>query len=119
MNNAEIKYTKVGELLFPNLSLDEAAQMPLGKWGLMRKTYLMEHREPLYMMMLTDGSLWEHLQEIDRSATEMYEQMMASAALSCGATENLKATDPMKWVGLMNTTKAQVEEVILHDLIYS
>lgn len=116
-NKVEITYTQVGDFLLPNLTLPEYP--PLGRWGLKRQAYLQKYRDLFYKTMLADGSLWDHLMEVDESATEMYKQLMADLAPKCGATEALKAKDPLKWVGLMNNCKAQAEEIILHDLIYA
>ena len=69
--------------------------------------------------MILDGSLFPHLREIDRAAYDRLDRMIPELAKNAGATEELKAADPMKWVGLMNACKAQAEEVILTELVYS
>ena len=69
-------------------------------------------------MILTE-TLFPHLREIDEAANRRLEQMMPELMKSAGATEALKAADPLKWAGLMNTCKAQAEEVILAELIYA
>ena len=114
----EIKYIQVGDQLFPDLELTDREQTPLGKYGLMRQSFLQEHRPIIYNRMLLDEKLFPHLREIDKTATERLEQMMPQLAKEAGATEELKASDPMKWVGLMNTCKAQVEEILKAELIY-
>ena len=85
----------------------------------MRKTYLKEHRPILYNQLLMTEKLYPHLAEIDETANRRLEQMMPKLAEAAGATEQLKARDPMKWVGLMNTCKAQAEEILLAELINS
>ena len=85
----------------------------------MRKTYLKEHRPILYNQMLLSEKLYPHLLEIDETAQSRLEQMMPQLAKEAGATEELKAGDPMKWVGLMNTCKAQAEEILMAELINS
>ena len=114
-----LTYTKNGDYLIPNLSLSEQPEKPLGKYGRMRKVYLKEHRPILYNQLLMSEKLYSHLLEIDRTANSRLEQMMPQLAESAGATEELKASDPMKWVGLMNTCKAQAEEILMAELIYS
>ena len=91
----------------------------LGKYGRMRKQYLKEHRPVVWTQMVMDGTLFYHLYAVDREAYERLDHMIPALAKSAGATEALKAADPMKWVGLMNTCKAQAEEVILEELIYT
>ena len=98
---------------------EPAAGETPGKYGRMRKTYLKEHRPILYNQMLLSEKLYPHLLEIDETAQNKLEQMMPQLAKEAGATEELKASDPMKWVGLMNTCKAQAEEILMSELINS
>lgn len=90
----------------------------VGKYGLMRLRYIKEYRKPLYNELLKDGELEKHLLSIDQAARDRLDLLMPQFAQAAGATEALKAKDPLKWVGLMNTCKAQVEEIIMEDLIY-
>ncbi|MGI6700832.1 MAG: TnpV protein [Christensenellales bacterium] len=112
-------YTRNGDYLIPDLSLTEAEQKPLGKYGRLRKDYLKEHRPILWNRMILSETLYPHLREIDETANRRLEQMMPELMKSAGVTESLKASDPMKWVQTMNSLKAQAEEVILSELIYS
>jgi hypothetical protein len=107
MNNHEI----------PVIGLSEAATENLGKYGRMRKQYLQEHMPELYNSLLLSGTLYAHLLEINQTARKRLELMMPEMAKAAGATGELKALDPLRWAGLMNTCKAQVEEVILIELI--
>ena len=118
MNNP-MSYIQNGDYLIPNLKLSQQRSKPLGKYGRMRKTYLKEHRPILYNQMLLSEKLYPHLIEIDETAQSRLEQMMPQLAKEAGATEELKASDPMKWVGLMNTCKAQAEEILMAELINS
>ena len=115
----EMTYTRNGDYLIPDLSLTETEQKPLGKYGRLRKTYLKEHRPILWNKMILSETLYPHLREIDETANRRLEQMMPELMKSAGVTESLKASDPMKWVQTMNSLKAQAEEVILNELIYS
>ena len=114
-----LTYTRNGDYLIPDLSLSEQPDKPLGKYGRMRKSYLKEHRPILYNQMLMSEKLSPHLIEIDETAQSRLEQMMPQLAKEAGATEELKASDPMRWVGLMNTCKAQAEEILMAELINS
>lgn len=102
----------------PTIGLSEAATENLGKYGRMRKQYLQAHRPGLYNSLLLSGTLYAHLLEIDQTARKRLELMMPEMAKAAGATKELKAHDPLCWAGLMNTCKAQVEEVILSELIW-
>ena len=115
----ELNYRTSGDYLIPELTLTEQEQKPLGKYGRMRKKYLQEHRPVLWNRMILSETLYPHLREIDETASRRLEQLLPALAKAAGVTEELKASDPMAWVGLMNTCKAQAEEVILTELIYS
>ena len=115
----QLTYIRNGDYLIPDLKLTPQPDKPLGKYGRMRKTFLKEHRPILYNHLLLSEKLYPHLLEIDEAANSRLEQMMPRLAESAGATEQLKASDPMKWVGLMNTCKAQAEEILLAELIRS
>ena len=104
---SELTYTRSGDYLIPDLSLTEQPQAPLGKYGRMRNDYLKEHRPVLWNSLLLSEKLYPHLREIDEAANNRLEQMMPELMKSAGVTESLKASDPMKWVGLMNTLKAK------------
>ena len=113
-----LTYTQNGDYLIPNLKLSEQPGGNLGKYGRMRKKYLQENRPGLYNRLLLSEKLQAHLLEIEQTAQNRLEQMMPKLAQAAGATEELKASDPMKWVGLMNTCKAQAEEIILSELVF-
>lgn len=116
MNNLE--YIKNGDYFIPNLVLKEQPQTPLGKYGRLRRTYLQEHRPVFYNHLLLSEKLYPHLLEIDQAANERLAQLMPQMVKAAGITEQLKATDQMRWVGLMNTVKEQAEEIILSELIH-
>ena len=114
-----LTYTMNGDYQIPDLKLTEQPEKPLGKYGRMRKAYLKEHRPLIYNQLLLTEKLYPHLIEIDETAQSRLEQLIPQLAKDAGATEQLKASDPMKWVGLMNTCKAQAEEILLAELINS
>ena len=114
-----LTYTMNGDYQIPDLKLTEQPEKSLGKYGRMRKAYLKEHRPLIYNQLLLTEKLYPHLIEIDETAQSRLEQMMPQLAKDAGATEQLKASDPMRWVGLMNTCKAQAEEILMAELIHS
>ena len=113
-----IQYRKEGDYFVPDWEIPESQQKHLGLYGLLRKAYHEEHRSGLCTRMILTGTLYDHLYETDRAAQERLDTILPKLAASAGATEVLKAKDPMKWVGIMNTCKAQVEETIRSELIY-
>ena len=114
----ELTYTKNGEHWIPDLTAAEQP-MALSKYGRMRERFLKEHRTITYNNLLLSGKLTAHLMEIDQAAVNRMEEIMPELAKQAGATEALKATKPMRWVGLMNTCKAQAEEIVMNELIYA
>ena len=78
-----------------------------------------EHKRVLYYTLLTSGKLYEHLAEIDSSARDMAEYLIKKMAKKQGVTEELKATDMMRWVGMMNNIRACADEMVLNDIVYS
>ena len=86
-----------------------------------QKKYLEDyaHKRVLYFTLLTSGKLYEHLAEIDTSACNMAEYLIKEMARKQGVTEELKATDMMRWVGLMNNIRACADEIVLNDIVYS
>ena len=116
---AELAYSRNGDYYIPDLILEKQPDKPIGKYGHMRKRYLQEHHPDLYSSLILSEKLYPHLLEIDEAANRRLEVMMPELMKSAGVTENLKANDSMRWVGLMNTLKEQVEEIILSELIYT
>ena len=114
--NNSVTYSTVGDYQLPNLTLSQP-QKPLGRYGRMRRTYLMQHRPVLYNSMLLNGTLHPHLLEVEHTAENQKQQMMTELLKQNPAPD--KAQNQLMWVQHMNSLKAQVEEVILMELIYS
>lgn len=105
--------------LIDNNSTTPPARPPyIGHYGRLRKAYLEGYSPDLYTALVANEKLYEHCAEIDATARSRIDLIMPQLAKSAGATEALKATDPMKWVGLMNACRAQAEEIAKFELIY-
>ena len=115
----ELNYRQAGDYQIPDLTLSEQEQKPLGKYGRMRKAYLKEHKPILWNRLLLSEKLYSHLREIDETAKRRMEQMMPELMKRSRVTEKLKAENPMTWVAMMNNLKAQAEEIILKELVFS
>ncbi len=115
-NGIDYVLDEVTETYLPNLKVEPTE--PIGKYGRLRKKYLKDYRNPLYQAMLIKGTLDEHLAEIDRTANKYLDRIIKGMAEADGLTEEMKNTDMLRWVGLMNNYKACAEEIILHELIY-
>ena len=112
-----IRYELIGDYYYPCLTVEESS--PLSKYERLRKRYLREHKRVLYYTLLTSGKLYEHLADIDTSACNMAEYLIKEMARKQGVTEQLKAEDMMRWVGLMNNIRACADEIVLNDIVYS
>ena len=106
-------------LYYPDLQIPEGTHYDIGKYGRMRWEYLKNHCRGEYINLLMNGRLNEYLHGVDTQCYERLELLVEQMKAGTGITEELKATDQMKWVGLMNTLKAQAEETILTELIHS
>ena len=115
----QITYTRQGDYLLPNLLPPQEPQIPLGKYASMRRRFLQQHRKVTYTNLLTTGQLHAHLMEIEETARSRVESIVSQMAQTEGVTEEMKATDQMKWAGLMNNFRAAAEEQILEELIYA
>ena len=113
----ELTYTKNGDYFIPNIIIRRPSKS-IGHYGMLRRAYLNGFRPILYNELVLSEELYPHCDEIDEAAQSRIELIMPKLAKAAGATEELKASDQMKWVGLMNTCKAQAEEVVKHELIY-
>ena len=112
-----LSYTLHGDYYLPDLVLNEE-EPTYGKYGMLRKQFLKEHRSAKYQYLLLTGKLTEHLNQIDQEAREQVEMLMKQMAEKKGVTEELKVQDQMKWVRLMNNIKVSAEEIILKNTVY-
>ena len=112
-----MSYTLHGDYYLPDLVLNEE-EPTYGKYGMLRKQFLKEHRSAGYQYLLLTGKLNEHLNQIDQEAREQVETLMEQMTEKQGVTEELKAQDQMEWVRLMNNIKASAEEIVLKNMIY-
>lgn len=112
-----MNYTLHGDYYLPDLVLREE-EPTYGKYGMLRKQFLKEHRSARYQYMLLTGKLNEHLNQIDQEVREQVETLMEQMTEKQGVTEELKAQDQMKCVRLMNNIKANAEEIVLKNMIY-
>ena len=109
-------YKQVGDYLLPDVEVPENPEV--GFWGMQRRRYLLEHQPALYTALFLGGKQADHLQEIDRSATQMFDQLVDQLKTRNGVTEQLKVTDQMKWVRRMNAVRHKAAEIVAKELIY-
>ena len=112
-----MSYTLHGDYYLLDLVLREE-ESTYGKYGMLRKQFLKEHRSARYQYLLLTGKLNEHLNQTDQEAREQVETLMEQMTEKQGVTEELKAQDQMEWVRLMNNIKASAEEIVLKNMIY-
>lgn len=118
---AELTYRKNGDYLIPDLIMDgedETEEILLGKYGLLRQTFLKEHHRGTYTSMLLTGRLMPHLKQIDDQAQEQVDRMVAGMMEQNGVNEDMKERDQMAWVQAVNGYTAQAEEVVLEEIVY-
>ena len=113
------RYIQCGEYLIPEMGLTQEEQKPLGKYGMMRRRYLEENRQGLYTRMILNGTLMEHLQEIDETCHRRMNQMIQAMVKAEGITEVLKAQNQLLWVQRMNLLHDCAEETVMNELVYT
>ena len=110
-------YVQDGDYLIPNLSIPDSK--PIGKYGMLCKSYLKNHRPLLCNHLFTSGKLFDYLADVNRQADELKDNLLPKYMAKYEVTEQLKACKPMEWVQLMNMIAHQIGEIILHDIVYS
>lgn len=118
-DNNGLSYTLHGDYYLPDLVLPEEEPVTYGKYGMLRRTFLKEYKKGIYSLLLTQGKLVEHLNQVDRDANDKMELLMRQMAKLQGVTEKLKEENQMLWVGRMNNINNAAEEIVLKELVYA
>ena len=112
-------YTQIGDYALPDLSLPAETQTGnIGVWALRHKRYMKQHHKVLYYNLLTSGKLHSHLADIEEQAQALFSRLVKELAEKEGVTEQLKATDPMKWVRKVNNIRNRATEIVNNEVIY-
>ena len=114
-----IEYHLQGDYYIPNLTIPKQEKIILNKYGRMRLNYLKENKKVEYSIMLMDGTLNSHLKEIQETAQDRVEQIINQLKEKSNLTEDMKNTDMLYWVGMMNNFKNEAEEIVFKEIIYS
>ena len=115
----EIQYRKAEDgMLYPVIDYPRQPAVDIGKYGSMRRAYLEQHRPATYQMMILEGTLKQHLLDVNERAHDMLEQLIEGMKHSEGITEQLKSSNQLEWVQRMNSIKHRAENVIKAELIY-
>ena len=113
-----INYELRGEQYYPMLKISEQTNYEIGKYGHLHLELIKKHRRGTYTTLLTENRLNEHLHGIDEQVHEQLDLLIAQMTKRIGVTEELKTSDPMHWVQMMNNIKASVEEIVLKEVVY-
>ena len=119
-NNANIQYRRVGDFNIPNLTIPtEEANITLGKWGMLYKDYLLNHKKVLFVTLLTQGKLYQHCAEIEKQATDMFDTLIEQIKKAEGVTEQLKEENQMLWVQKINNIQHRANEIVCSEIIFN
>ena len=113
-----IEYIRNGDYYLPNLVLAEQKKIQLNKYGRLRLEYLKNHKKAEYAILFMDNKLTDHLEKVQEIATKRVEEIIKSLKEQSNLSEEMKNTDQLYWVGMMNNFKNQAEEIVLKELIY-
>ena len=111
-------YRREGDYLIPNISVSDTREYNICKYGNLHRQFLEENYPVYYSVMLSSGKLFARLERVERKAQQELDRLIPILAKQQGVTEKLKAENQLKWVGLMNNIKAQVEEKIYAEIVY-
>ena len=114
----ELTYTERNGVMYPELALPKQTIYPIGKYCKMRLDYLKKHRRGTYTTLLTSCTLNQHLYETEQEIKRQIDLTLSRLVKERGITEELKATDPLRWVQEMNNAKHDAEEIVLNEIIY-
>lgn len=112
-------YTMQGDYCLPDLTLLTEEERPIGVWAHRRRQYLKRHHKILYYNLLTSGKLHSHLADVEEEAKSLFLRLVKEYAEREGVTKQLKAENPMEWVGRMNDIRSRVNEIIEKETIYT
>lgn len=120
MKTNYISYRRVGDYNVPNLALPpEEANIKLGKWGMMHKDYLFNHKKVLFTTLLTQGKLYQYCAEVEKQAQQMFDTLVEQMKEAEGVTEQLKEENQMEWICRMQNIEARAREIVTTELIYN
>ena len=112
-----LSYALHGDYYLPDLEINEE-EPTYGKYGIMRKQFLKEHRSARYQYLVLTGKLTEQLNQVDKEAREKVEMLMEQMVEQWGVTEELKMHEQMEWVRRKDNIQAIAEEIALKEIIY-
>ena len=111
-------YAKKGDYYLPELALPPEKEKPIGIWGQRHLQYLKEHKQLVYINLLTSGRLNEYLANVVEQAENMFSRLVREYADRQGVTEQLKAENQLLWVHKINNIRVCVREVVEREIIY-
>ena len=112
-----IHYIQAGDYYIPDFILSQPSK-PIGKWGRLYQDFLKNHHPIRYNTLILSGQLWDLLAQVNEQSQDRLDRIIAQMAAVESVTEDLKAADPMAWVGAMNSIRNRAEEVVLRELIW-
>ena len=116
----KITYSKCGDYLIPDLTVPDAGKKyHIGKYGGLRRDFLKEHHRAAYTVMQMNGTLLQHLTDVDERCHTQLDELIAAMKQNEGVTEQLKAASQMEWVRRMNSIKCRAEEIIYSEIVYA
>ena len=110
-----IHYIQVGDYYIPDISLPQPSKS-MGKWGRLYRDFLKNHHPVRYNTLILSGQLWDLLAQVNEQAQDRLDRTIAQMAAAESITEDLKAADPMAWVGAMNNIRSRAEEAVPREL---
>ena len=112
-----IHYIPAGDYFIPALTLPYSPKS-IGKWGRIYREFLRTYHPVRYNALILTGQLWDFLAQINEQIQDRLDRAIREMAAAEAVTEELKAADPMAWVGAMNNIRSRAEEIVLQEFIW-
>lgn len=116
----EIKYTRQGDYLIPNLTLEKDEDYGrIGKYGMLRLHFIAKNKKAFYMSLLMKNKLTHHLISVGTTCDALYESLMENYIKSDERlSEKSKKLNPIEWTKLMNNYKNIAEEIVVNEYVF-
>ena len=115
----EITYHKEGDYLIPDLIMENSYEnYHIGKYGRLRLNYIKNYKRGLYTELMINGTLTDHLIDIDKTATARVNNIINKLAKAENINEDLKSREQLAWVQAMNNIKNRAEKIVYSEIIY-
>jgi len=111
----KLNYVPAGDYQIPDIALSTKTES-IGLYGRMHREYLRMSNPLIFEDLVLTERLYPLLLEVEQAAQKRRTVLMEQYLEQNPAPD--KATQQMEWVRHMTTIRAQVEEIVVREIIY-